>query len=89
MATTNLDSAKLKAAAGGSMIHEDVMDQIWDISSIPLPFTDKCGSEGADQEYHEWVKDKLRAPDLTNAKIDVAKTYDNSFIERAAAARAK
>ena len=70
MATTNLDSAKLKAAQSGGMIHEDVMDQIWDISSIPLPFTDKCGSEGADQEYHEWVKDKLRAPDLTNAKID-------------------
>jgi hypothetical protein len=74
MATTNLDSAKLKAAAGGPWIHEDLMQAIWDISSIPLEFSDRCGAESADNEYHEWAKDKLRTPDLTNARLDGADT---------------
>jgi len=43
-------------------IREDVMDQIWDISNIPLPFTDLVGSDTADNHYHEWVEDKLDDP---------------------------
>jgi len=70
MATTNLDSADLKAALSGGWIREELMQQVWDISAIPLPFSDSCGSETADNEYFEWSKDKLRAPDLTNARID-------------------
>lgn len=70
MATANLDSADLKAASGGPLIREDVMDQIWDISAIPLPFTDRCGSGSADNEYHEWTTDELAAVNLNNAAID-------------------
>ncbi len=43
-------------------IREDVMDMIWDISNIPLPFTDLVGSDTADNHYHEWVEDKLSDP---------------------------
>lgn len=70
MSTANLDSADLKDATGGPLIREDVMNQIWDISAIPLPFTDRCGSGTADNEYHEWTTDELRAPDLNNARVD-------------------
>jgi hypothetical protein len=70
MATTNLDSADLKAAISGGWIHEDVMDAIWDVTNIPLPFTDAAGSGSCSNAYTEWNKDALRAPDLTNARID-------------------
>ncbi len=45
-------------------IREDVMDQIWDISNIPLPFTDLVGTDTADNHYTEWVEDKLSDPAL-------------------------
>ena len=72
MATTNLDSADLKAATSGGLIREDVMDKIWDISSIPLPFTDRAGSGSHDNAYFEWTQDKLADPSLTNAVLDGA-----------------
>jgi len=37
--TTALASSDLKAVAAGGLIREDVMNKIWDISKIPLPFT--------------------------------------------------
>ncbi len=43
-------------------IREDVMDQIWDISDFPLPFTDLVGSSTAENHYHEWVEDELDDP---------------------------
>jgi len=70
MSSANLDSADLKGVAFGGLINEDVMQKIWDISQIPLPFTDSIGSGSAKQEYKEWTRDELAAPDLTNAVID-------------------
>ena len=70
MATTNLDSANLKGVDFGGLIHEDVMNKIWDISKIPLPFTDMIGSGTAKNEYKEWTTDELAVPDVTNAIID-------------------
>lgn len=70
MATNNLDSADLKAMALGGAIHEDVMNKIWDISRIPLPFTDMVGSGSHSNEYREWTTDELAAPDLNNAVVD-------------------
>ena len=70
MTTANLDAADLAAVARGGIIHEDVMDKIWDISQIPLPLTGKIGSDNVSNQYTSWTKDKLGAPDLTNAKID-------------------
>jgi hypothetical protein len=74
MATGNLDSADLKGVAAGGLINEDVMSKIWDISRIPLPFTDAIGSDSCDNSYTEWTTDKLQAQDVTNAAIDGADT---------------
>lgn len=63
------DSVDLKALAAGGLVREDVMDKIWDISSIPLPFTDLVGSDVANNDYTEWTIDELPAPDITNAVV--------------------
>jgi hypothetical protein len=69
-----LTSARLKAAAFNGLINEDVMQQIWDISFIPLPFSDLVGSGDADNSYTEWTTDKLQAVNLANAHIDGSDT---------------
>jgi len=75
--TTALASSDLKAALVGGLIREDVMNKIWDISKIPLPFTDMVGSGSAKNEYKEWTQDELAAPDLTNAVGDGANASGN------------
>lgn len=70
MATTNLDSADLKAVASGGLINEDVMQKIFDISAIPLPFSDMIGTSEVKNSYTEWTVDRLQDQDLDNAKID-------------------
>jgi hypothetical protein len=46
------------------------MNQIWDISKIPLPLTDSIGSETSKNAYKEWTIDALVAPLINNARID-------------------
>ena len=70
MSAANLDSADLKGVDFGGLIREDVMNKIWDISKIPLPFTDLIGSGSAKNEYKEWTTDELAAPDVDNSIID-------------------
>jgi hypothetical protein len=70
MSTANLDSADLKAVTYKGLIREDVMNRIFDISRIPLPFTDMVGSDTHKNEYCEWTLDALAAPDTTNAVVD-------------------
>lgn len=71
MSTANLDSADLKGALSApGLIREDIMNKIWDISKIPLPFTDMIGSGSAKNEFKEWTTDELAAPKATNAIID-------------------
>jgi len=53
MTTANLDSATLKAVVRGGLIREDVMNQIFDISRIPLPLTDMIGTESSKNAYKE------------------------------------
>jgi hypothetical protein len=73
MSTANIDSADIKALLSApGLIREDVMNKIWDISKIPLPFTDMVGSDTAKNEYVEWVLESLAAPDPTNARVDGA-----------------
>ena len=72
MATGNIDSFDLKSIAKGGVINEDVMQKIFDISKIPLPFTDLVGSSTHKNERFDWVVDELRAPDVTNARVDGA-----------------
>jgi len=78
MSTANLDSADLKAVTYGGLIREDVMNKIWDISKIPLPFTDMIGSEKSKQEYKEWTTDELAAVDTTNAIVDGSDATGNN-----------
>lgn len=77
MSTANLDSADLKAVTRGGLIREDVMNKIWDISKIPLPFTDLVGSGTHSNSYCEWTTDALAAPDTTNAVVDGADASGN------------
>ena len=78
MATADYwSSADLKGIADGGLIHEDVMNQIWDISNVPLPFTDLISSDSADNSYTEWTLDKLAVPDVTNAVVDGADAVGN------------
>ena len=77
MSTSNLDSADLKAVAKGGLIREDVMNKIFDISRIPLPFTDMIGTESSSNAYKEWTVDALGAPDVENAVVDGADASGN------------
>ena len=78
MAADNLDSANLKAVAHGGIINEDVMQQLWDISNVPLPFTGMIGTpDTVGNSYTSWVLRKLGDPDLTNAQVDGADTAGN------------
>ncbi len=78
MASGNLDAANLAAVARGGLINEDVMQAIWDISNIPLPFTDMLGSpDRVGNPYTSWVVDKLADPSLSNAVIDGADITQN------------
>lgn len=78
MSAANLDSADLKGVLVGGLIREDVMNKIWDISRIPLPFTDMIGSGSAKNSYKEWTTDQLAAPDKTNAVIDGSDASGNN-----------
>ena len=72
MSTANLDGADLAAVNLGGLINEDVMQQIFDISDIPLPFTDRIGKGSHSNSNAEWTMDRLAEPDLTNAVVDGA-----------------
>lgn len=71
------DTADLKALNAGGLVNEDVMQKIWDISRIPLPFTDRVGSDTAKNSYTEWTTDELADPDLTNAVVSGADASGN------------
>ncbi len=77
MALANLDSADLKAVDYNGLINEDVMQQIWDISNIPLPLSDMIGSGSASNSYKEWTTDELAAPDKANGTVDGADAAGN------------
>ena len=71
MATSDyLSAADLAAVAKGGVINESLMAKIWDISKIPLPFTDLIGTGSHDNEYTTWIQDKLQAQNLSNAVVD-------------------
>ncbi len=71
------DTADLKALAAGGLVNEDVMQQIWDISRIPLPFTDRISSGPVSNSYTEWTEDGLEAPNINNAVVSGADAAGN------------
>jgi hypothetical protein len=78
MSTANLDAADLKAAAYRGLINEDVMQKIWDISKIPLPFQDRIGTDTCKNPYKEWTTDELAAPNVGNAVVDGSDASGNN-----------
>lgn len=64
-------STGLAAVATGGAINEDVMQKIWDISKIPLPFLDRVGRGRVTAHKFDWVRDRL------------ADAADNAYVERA------
>jgi hypothetical protein len=46
------------------------MDKIFDISRIPLPFTDMVGKTSHKNERFDWVLDELNPPMLNNQRVD-------------------
>lgn len=79
MASSNTDHADASAVAVGGVINESVMQQIWDISSIPLPLTDMISKGKHDNRKAEWTEDSLADPVTTNAVVDGADVdQDNS-----------
>jgi len=53
------------------------MNQLWDISRIPLPVQDMIGSDSCSNSYAEWFIDELAAPDTDNAVVDGADISQN------------
>lgn len=72
-----LQAADLKNVDFQGLINEDVMQQIWDISPIPLPFTDAVGSDSASNPYTEWTTDKLGDPTLGGWVVDGSDSDQN------------
>ena len=56
------------------LINEDVMQNVFDLSEIPLPFTSRAGDGSHGNRYHSWPQDRLSAPDTSNA---VSENLDN------------
>ena len=56
----------------GGVINEDLMQKVWDLSSIPLPFTDVISKGTHGNRRTEWTEDELAPPKGDNAVIDGA-----------------
>ena len=82
LTTPTNTEAELKGVDLGGLIREDVMNKIWDISKIPLPFTDSISSDTCKQSFTEWTLDKLQAVDLTNK---VSEGKDGTWTDNTAA----
>lgn len=54
----------------GGVIREDVMDKIWAINNIPLPFTEMCSKGTHSNRRVEFVTDELAAPVTNNAVVE-------------------
>ena len=77
MASQYWSSADLKAIEFGGLIREDVMNQIWDISAIPLPVQDMIADDRVTNSFTEWTTDELATPDIANARVDGSDSTDN------------
>ena len=76
----NTHEQDARLAVYGGVIHEDVMDKIWDISNIPLPFTQLIGRDTSGNHYKEFTTHELGAQDLTNAVADGADIDQNDSV---------
>lgn len=62
----------MKAQPRGGLVPEDVLAGVWDISKIPLPFSDLCVKDTHKNNYCEWIRDALQSVNTANAVLDGA-----------------
>jgi hypothetical protein len=72
------DEVDMKALLAGGFVNEDVMQKIFDISRIPLPFTDAIGTDTSEQSFTEWTEDSLKAVNPSNAVVSGADATGNN-----------
>lgn len=72
MATTNLDAADLAAVDYQGLINEEVMQTIYDIDPVDLPYQDMADEMTSSNQYKSWTQDNLETPQLANAVVDGA-----------------
>ena len=77
MSAANQDAYDLATVNLDGLIHEDVMDSIFNISQIPLPFTDAVGSGSHSNQYFSWTVDQLPTPVTTGQVVDGADISQN------------
>ena len=70
MSATNLDASDLHVANLDGVINESVLQAIFDISNVELPFTQRAAMGTHDNQYHSWRMDKLAAPAIDGQLID-------------------
>ena len=72
MATALTSAFELKSMSYGGLIHEDVLNELFNIDPIDLPFMDMCGRESSKHPYKSWVQEGLAAPSLANKRVEGA-----------------
>ena len=70
MAANQLDERNLAGVAVGGQIREEIMNRIYDVSPVDLPFTDAVGRMDSKAHYKEWLREALEAANKDNARID-------------------
>ncbi len=68
----NLNATDLANAPFDGVVNEDVMQRIFDISYIPLPFTEMLQKQTSGQQYKEWPTFDLGDPSTDNKVVDGA-----------------
>ncbi len=66
MAASNLDTVNLSEVEEGGVIHEDLMDRIYDISPEDLPLSDAIGRDDSTARTKEWVHETLEPANPDN-----------------------
>lgn len=61
MSAINLTHADLDAVLIGTAVNEEVLQQVIDVSRLPLEFTDRLGTSSTGNKKYEWTMDRLQA----------------------------
>ena len=81
MADINLTHADLNAVLIGGTVNEEVLQQIIDVSRVPLEFTDRLSTSSSGNKRFDWLMDRLAAVDLANAAVDGQDVTGNDALQ--------
>ena len=70
----SVTGAGLRDQPVGGLIHESVMDRLFQIDVIPLPFTSRVGSGTVGNARFSWTIDTLASPVIDGQIVDGAET---------------